>query len=263
MNKDAFCDRAVAGIRFKPDRHAVREELMDHLNDRQDALMAAGIPIPEARERAVAAMGDPDALAKELAKIHRPWLGYFWQWSRTAAIWLGFFCAIFLLFVWEGKLIAQIPRYDPTYNENYFDAEYCVRLQPETGDGANGYHFSIPQAIYARQPTEDGEIYAWLHMTMKITTPLVWQPPANDVHRWFTAVDSEGNQYEDCWTWYRSSSFDGKYIVGNEMERGLFSTAYELWVENLDPDATWLELQFTRFDHHIRLRIDLPGGEAA
>ena len=38
---------------------------------------------PEAGELALAQMGDPEEIGRELAKIHKPWLGYLWRFSQV------------------------------------------------------------------------------------------------------------------------------------------------------------------------------------
>ena len=76
---------AVKGVRFAPDRAAVRQELWEHIEDKTADLMRIfpGMTRKEAEERALSGMGDPEALGVELAKIHTPWLGYLWQFSRV------------------------------------------------------------------------------------------------------------------------------------------------------------------------------------
>ena len=79
-----WLETAVSGIRFKPDRLAVRAELYGHLEDRALDLMRLfpDMDPDEARDRALSSMGDAEELKKELARVHRPWLGYLWQASR-------------------------------------------------------------------------------------------------------------------------------------------------------------------------------------
>lgn len=79
-----WLDTAVSGIRFGPDRRAVRAELYAHLEDRTADLLRIfpDIDPEEAQNRALAGMGDPEELKKELARVHRPWLGRLWMVSR-------------------------------------------------------------------------------------------------------------------------------------------------------------------------------------
>ena len=79
-----WLNTAVAGIRFKPDREAVETELREHIEDKTLDLMRIfpGMTEEEARDRALSGMGDPAEIGRELAKVHKPWLGYLWRASQ-------------------------------------------------------------------------------------------------------------------------------------------------------------------------------------
>ena len=83
-----WLDTATRGIRFKPDRAAVRRELADHLEDKRADLQRIfpDLSLQEAESRALKAMGDPEELGRELARIHRPWLGYLWRLSQALCV---------------------------------------------------------------------------------------------------------------------------------------------------------------------------------
>ena len=107
LTQDQWLDRAAGGIRFPPDRRAVRAELAGHLEDREEALKRAfpDMPREEARERALAGMGDPEALRRELSSVHRPLLGWLWLISRWAA--LGALGLILASLLQGGALVSQ------------------------------------------------------------------------------------------------------------------------------------------------------------
>ena len=73
---DRWCSLAVSGIRFKPDRKEIYEELYAHMEDQYEELTAAGFSEKEAEEVVAAAMGDPGETSRQLARIHRPFWGY-------------------------------------------------------------------------------------------------------------------------------------------------------------------------------------------
>ena len=81
----AWLDTAVKGIRFGPDRRAVRSELAGHLEDKAADLrrIFPDLTDEEARERTLAGMGDAAEVGKQLARVHRPWLGYLWRASQV------------------------------------------------------------------------------------------------------------------------------------------------------------------------------------
>lgn len=82
MKQKEWLDAATSRIRFRPDREAVRRELEAHLEDVKER-QAAGQPEAQAEATALKAMGDPEALAEELGRLHRPWWGYLWRASQV------------------------------------------------------------------------------------------------------------------------------------------------------------------------------------
>ena len=100
---DRWLHRVCAHIRSPLRREAVRQELLDHLNDRIRLLEAQGMTPEQAARQAVASMGDPDAVGRALAAADRPWRR-FWSWLVTlffwaAALFLLLFCVLCLLHV--------------------------------------------------------------------------------------------------------------------------------------------------------------------
>ena len=81
----AWLDRAAGFVRFGPDRAAVRAELQAHLEDKAADLrrIFPDMTGEEAAERAVEEMGDAAEIGTELARLHKPWLGYLWTASRV------------------------------------------------------------------------------------------------------------------------------------------------------------------------------------
>ena len=93
-----WLDEAVKGIRFGPDRAAVRAELEAHLEDKEADLrrIFPDMTPEEAEARALSQMGSPEEIGKELARIHKPWLGYLWRASQAAL------AAVLLMLVLAG-----------------------------------------------------------------------------------------------------------------------------------------------------------------
>ena len=88
-----WLDKATEGIRFGPDRKAVRAELDAHLDDKIQDLQRIfpDLSAWEATQMALSGMGDPEEIGRELAKLHKPWLGYLW---RASQITLGVVLAV-------------------------------------------------------------------------------------------------------------------------------------------------------------------------
>ena len=83
---DQWCEKAVSEIVFPPDRAEVAEELFGHMMDHYEDLAAQGYDEITARDRAIEAMGDADAIAPQLAAIHRPFWGYFLRATRVLLV---------------------------------------------------------------------------------------------------------------------------------------------------------------------------------
>lgn len=92
-----WCSNVVKRIRFRHDWAAVAEELYVHLEESRDFLMEEeGLSQNEAVRVAIAAMGDPVELGKELDQVHSPLLGWLWLLSR---------CVLRILIVFLGALV--------------------------------------------------------------------------------------------------------------------------------------------------------------
>ena len=66
--------QACKYIRHPWARPAVMRELDGHIEDRIEAYIEAGLSREEAESKAQVAMGDPTAVGKQLAALHKPWL---------------------------------------------------------------------------------------------------------------------------------------------------------------------------------------------
>lgn len=98
---EAWLDRACARVRGTRRRAAIRQELRDHIDDRVRQLRNQGARPEQAVRRALAAMGDPDAVARALAAADQPWRR-FRGWLLTLFCWaaalaLLLFCVLRLL----------------------------------------------------------------------------------------------------------------------------------------------------------------------
>lgn len=81
-----WVETAAGQMKFPPDRKYVRQELWDHLIDRREDFLAQGKTMAEAEAAAVAVMGDPVEIGRQLNRIHRPILGWIWKISQILLI---------------------------------------------------------------------------------------------------------------------------------------------------------------------------------
>ena len=80
--REAFLRAALRSLRPGRARAALERELRDHMDDAAEAYRAQGLPPEEAEARAVASMGDPKALARQIRRAH--WVLRRSAWMRAA-----------------------------------------------------------------------------------------------------------------------------------------------------------------------------------
>lgn len=255
MNIRYWLDRATKEIRFAPDRKAVREELQAHYEDRLEAGLAQGLAEYDAKKAAVAGMGDPDELAKELGCIHSPWWGYLWQVSRWSLV----IAAVWLLFSFYGNRediltpgyrTPEIPA-QPGTSYTYTTAADTTRpvdvlaaWEPEGSVTLRGYRFSIPMAwvehwTYTPTGEDPREVYR-LMVYLKSSTWRLWERSSGD--QWMilnhTVTDSNGRRY------LRENEEPDNDLFCTTFQGSPTSIWYELYLELDAPDdiPAWLDI---------------------
>ena len=100
-----WLDEATGKIALGLERREVRDELLDHLEDRALDLLRCrpGLTDQEARNLALEQMGPSEPVRDRLAKIYDPLGGYLWLASHLLAILAAGFFAI-ALFLCGGML---------------------------------------------------------------------------------------------------------------------------------------------------------------
>ncbi len=109
---------ATRGIVSPKERTAARQELLDHIDDHMDALMAAGRSREQARVQAVAAMGDPQQTARLLRMAHQPVLTRLLQGCRWVAAFLVL-CVVWNWLVLGGQPLPRWYRTGITDNADF------------------------------------------------------------------------------------------------------------------------------------------------
>ena len=187
---DAWLDTATAGVRFGPDRAAVRGELEAHLEDKAADLrrIFPELTAEEARVRALEQMGDAAEIGRELAKIHRPWLGWLWRASK----WIAVLSVVLLLVI------------NILNNDHYQSAGYplwggfsTVRGRTE-GEKIQlgGYTFQIVGAAYLDYPRDWREIEDRVQVAVRVSTPRFWERiDGEGLERALTLVDGAGRAW--------------------------------------------------------------------
>ena len=261
--------KATAGIRFKPDRKEVRAELEEHLEDKAMDLrrIFPELTEEEAWERAVSEMGDPMEIGRELARLHRPWLGYLWRMSQVVLV------LACLSLLWSGMVFYSDFSVD---DGQVFLELWDVDGLPMTNEAVERYNMFgnglTPRETYLPsghpdqiQVWEDGPAVQIAGSTVRLRRAALWQEwqsrgglalycyfrvespkfwALGDL-RWdqFTVTDSLGNQYSCNPT--ETEDRDARFFDGTGWTGGgPFHDGIQLRVQNVDPAAEWVRLDY-------------------
>lgn len=257
-----FCSAVTRQIHFKPDRAAVEEEIMAHLEDRRDAYMSRGMIQRDAKEAAIRAMGDPEEIGRALDKLHSPWLGWFQIWFSRVVIVVMVAAGFALLQVVSGVLLLFLePQQAATdffdFGDRYADV-VTADFQPDAVWQYEGYTFTVQRALVAQY--EDGLRAMYYRLKASNHNPWVGGP---EFREWLWAEDDLGNHYpcrgEEAY-YYDVGMRDS---AGNPSAIDYFESYYDLWVTGIEPDAKQVTLCFDRYgETAIRLTVPLEGGNA-
>lgn len=215
MGMYSWLSIATSGIRFWPDREAVRRELTEHIEDKTADLMRIfpDIPEEEAGERALAAMGDAWELKKELARVHRPWLG--WLWRCTQVLVWGLLALSLIAALAGGLLKDQAYRWKEArqsravgralYEDGVpdWEGERLAVLRVDGEARLGGATISVSKAARWREPEGD-----CLYLRLRVTWDRPWETNYMTISC-LRAEDDLGNTYkintsrasQEGWNW--------------------------------------------------------------
>lgn len=268
-NFNDWCRKATGLIGFPPDQKAVSAELYAHLEDHFDALVRQGHSPEEAERLALEAMGDPGAIARELALLHRPFWGY---WLQTCKILLVILLCLSLLRLGDYTWILTIGStpnlwgYDTYDPESYGGGTGRTMLQlSQHADSfsESGNTFTLTDAALITTTRDDGSVTApQLHVRIRQSS---WLPQTEHTSYFgfysvvgsFFARDSLGNHYEG---YCGQSDENTHYMYNYGAKSGLFCRIYECWINDFPAEAEWVEICYERDGRSYTFRIDLTGG---
>lgn len=274
-----WVSRAVTHIRFPPDRAPVAEELTNHYLDCRDGLIRGGMERQQAEQAALDALGDPNETGRLLNRMHRPYLGWLWVFSRYA---VGLVVFLFLIGIFRYPAKAAIQSYfygwptffgsetgsaDLTYLKPFYDGEgqdrelkrsYGVCAQTAR---AGDYAVSVERAVRWQSWYEDDGVkhtYDGFRFILRAEADSLTLSGPDALRNYLTVTDSAGNSYVNVIssTGYRT---DEPRLAGNPFGRALRNWYYDFWLEDLDPDIRWVDLHYDRAGVSFTLRIDLTG----
>ncbi len=293
MERDSktWLDTAVRLIRFGPDRRAVREELAAHLEDKiaGDLRRFPDMTREEVQERALREMGDAAEIGKALGKIHKPWLGYLWSFSRWA-VWAAL-AAFAVMWVprllglawesWEGR--DREPAFSDYVVERYLNGEDPFAPDsPYAGEGGGvlrtpleaglpegtvrvgGYRLRVDRTALWSFEGENGTSRTLFCRLTAVGWP--WKPIAPEVMRRVWGVDSKGNRYDNPVYSQADGTFpteNGSITVNQNDDMGApWERVFDFQISALPPDTGWLRLEYdwegTAWS--LTIPLDVEGG---
>lgn len=261
FKRERWLDTAVSGIRFGLDRREVRAELEGHIEDKMADLQRIfpDIPPDEARDRALAGMGDPEELKTALARVHRPWLG--WLWRASQVLLALAVCALLMVRgpnTWDFWGGSEWPAPD---------RPELVTLEP---DGkrvkTDGFTITMTQACLYSHYYPEGEAERRLALTLRRSSPMFWCGDSG-IDGWnalISAEDSLGSyypSYHERWNEPQEKS-TWESVWPSTADRGLFHTDYAFMIPLKDPDAEWVRLDYDWMGRRFSFTVDLKEGDA-
>ena len=267
---ETWLDTAVKKIRFGPDRAAVRAELSAHLEDKtlDFQRIFPDMTREEAQERAVSNMGDPAEVGKELAKVHKPWLGYLW---RASQVLLGVaLTAAILSFQscqsgWENLTEEPHSWYGTDWPDpvpsmyQYSDGLTYRGALADSGPIQAGEYTFTTEAGELWTVTVSGEPLRVVYFQMDVTH----RRPLESLNPWaedeFWAEDDQGgvllshHQYSE-----NPRGWDFSDMVRcTPMDSGIFTDRYEVMLAVHSPEAERVDLRYTLMGADLTIPISL------
>lgn len=249
-----WLDLATSGIRFGPDRRMVAEELAAHLEDKAADLrrIFPDMTEKEAWERAVSEMGNPAEIGKELAKIHRPWLGYLWRASQAALA-----AALLVLLVLVGShVIGGSSTLGGWYGRegsrrDSQDGIILLAAEEETVE-LEGCTLSLDHTVLWSGP--DGE--RSMELCLRVDSLRFWEKGSCQFEH-ITATDDLGSHYASEYEWSVKAVPFRRHIYTYLDGWGPFHQSYRVQVRGIAPEAEWIRLEYRLLGRSFSLNIDL------
>jgi hypothetical protein len=146
---DCFLDAVCARVRFRPVREGIKAELRGHMEDRTEALVAQGIPEPEAMAQAVAAMGDPAEVGKELDKAHPCFWSYLYLFLKPVTI------LVCVLVFGPCLVVSAVMAYHMAVPMPVYDSESALvrYAEPNLRLTIGDHHITIPKVYQLENGT--------------------------------------------------------------------------------------------------------------
>ena len=255
-----WLDTAVKGIRFGPDRRAARCELAGHLEDRAADLrrIFPDLTDEEARERTLAGMGDAAEIGKQLARVHKPWLGYLWRASQVLLalplVWLLLFGPQWMWLTDQLGWFDDGPHREPPPDPATLTSFSCADV------AAAGPYTLLAEGALEFDPLSARDA-GQFQVTLRARSPFFWEEPS--ISEYWQAEDDQGNFYPSYAQW----SDEG--ILGTQPEQRVYNLNWNRsglgWtgacsIGGVPADTRWLRLTLDIGDEPITILLEREEG---
>lgn len=237
MNREKWIDAVLHEIRFAPDRRKIRQELLEHMEDRMEEY--------EDEERVLQSMGDPVELGRELNQEHKPWLGWIWLGSWAALAVTACFAVILSVTVGISAL-AESPdslNLEEKYaaKNKYYDTDYN-----HTGDVYYNWQTDYSVEVLDTEITFRNFVYDDFdgRLVVYVTSQGQYAFGGNSIE-----VKIDGSQPMS------SERYEGRDADGQRV--GL----YILTWERFDRDTRNITVSYNKFGEGFTFDVDLTSGE--
>ena len=272
---NAWLTLATEKIKFGADRRAVHAELREHIEDKILDIRRIYPDMTEeaAAKRALSQMGDAVEVGRELAKIHRPWLGYIWRLSQVLLIMVSLYIGFQIwagVDLWPGfgstALYSNgegIERYMEKHYSDYYDS-LPIKLHLPVSVTAGEYSISIIDAELWGSKTEqpDWKYEREVYLTFEVEYDRFWESPLLFIQNIYAEDDLGNRVYSniefDEWEGIPSDPFYTKF--GTRTFNSVRQCRYEILIPIPDWQAKTLYIRYDHMGSDISFALDLTGG---
>jgi len=258
-----WCDEVLRQVHFRPDHKAIRTELEAHYEDRSENLRKMGYGWDEARERTLAAMGDPVEIGRALNRVHKPWLGRLWMASRLLLVLLvllslrqvlsGYLPDIQMDFTPElvDYESDSVPYgYDEAENKEtfYWQGEW-ERLYWESISDHRwkraGYEIEVPYMGIWERTRDDGSVDYYLHFALVARDHRFWDGEIDS--QGVRMVRSDGYPYINSSVYQRWTAQEERGVFSRQCRMNPFRQVHMFRVPLSDMPGEWMDVVFPDF----------------
>lgn len=127
--RSEYLKKVISHIRYVFVRNDIKKELDAHILDKVDYYIKEGKGFAEAEQQAIADMGDPHIVGKQLNREHSPLLGYLFYISRIIVILLLILNIVPLFSIVGSVLSDNIEELEPTTNNILYEKQFDKKVE--------------------------------------------------------------------------------------------------------------------------------------